>query len=210
MNKVIKNSIIIITVVILAMIIYMVLNKNNGNTFGNGLTNIESTNVTDSTVAVDAQAASQQLLLQLLAINSINIDDKLTTNPAFNVLQDFVKPITPDNNPGRSNPFAPLGQDVAAVSTQVTTGNISSITGFSALFTGSVALGGKNITRWFEYGLTNDLGTKTQVRVQLASGNFTELISGLTPSTTYYVKAFASLGGQVVSGGLLNFTTAAK
>lgn len=62
-----------------------------------------------------------------------------------------------------------------------------------------------------EYSLTNGFpnGTGTQVAsTNLAAGNFTSALSGLTPSTTYYYKAYATNSGGTTWGAQQSFTTA--
>ena len=123
------------------------------------------------------------------------------------VLQDLSQPIVPDTNPGRENPFAPLGADSATVSTQIATNDPTLELATSAVLNGTLSISGPNITRWFEYGTTDALGTKTNPTPQALAGIYSENIVGLAPSTTYYVKAVASIGGQIISGNLISWQT---
>jgi len=50
-------------------------------------------------------------------------------------------------------------------------------------------------------------GTKTALGVA-AAGDFTSSLTGLQPSTTYYVRAYASLGAEAAYGSEITFTTA--
>jgi hypothetical protein len=95
----------------------------------------------------------------------------------------------------------------------VTTGAASAITGISATLAGSIpATGCTAITAYgIEYSTTNGFpnGSGTQVAASnLAGGNFSSAVSGLTPATVYYYKAFATNGGGTSYGAQQTFTTA--
>jgi hypothetical protein len=95
----------------------------------------------------------------------------------------------------------------------LTTGAASAITTTAATLAGSItATGCTAVTAYgIEYSLTNGFanGTGTQVvSTNLATGNFTSGLSGLTPSTVYYYKAYATNGGGTAYGVQQSFTTA--
>jgi hypothetical protein len=69
---------------------------------------------------------------------------------------------------------------------------------------------GPAVTRWFEYGTTQALGTMTTPKTQQNPGAFTETITNLLPNTQYYVRAGASIGGTIFSGTILGWKTALK
>lgn len=79
---------------------------------------------------------------------------------------------------------------------------------------GTVAVGGgASITeRGVFYSLTNGFadgaGTKVIASVATGTGAFTSSLSGLTASTTYYVKAYATNAGGTSYGSQVSFTTA--
>ena len=77
----------------------------------------------------------------------------------------------------------------------------------SAVLNGTLAISGQGITTWFEYGTTDALGTKTTAVPQSTAGIYSTNITGLSPDTTYYVKAVASIGGQTISGNLISWQT---
>ncbi len=144
----------------------------------------------------------------LLNIRSIKLDSSIFSDKSFRSLQDFSRPIPPDTNPGRPNPFAPLGVDSVGVSTQVSTSNPSSLSATGVTLNGTLVVGGVDIEHWFDYGTTTSLGTETTHKSQQNPGAFAETISGLLPNTVYYAKAVASIGGQIVAGNQVTWKTA--
>ena len=157
----------------------------------------------------NAATASNEFLTLLLSVQSIKLDDSLFAKPAFTTLQDLSRPINPDTNPGRKNPFAPLGADgTAAISTQVSTSNPSAISATSSTLNGVISINDPSATHWFEYGTTPSLGTMTTPRTQANPGAFSEQVKGLLPGTTYYVKAAAMIGGQTIAGAQVTWKTA--
>lgn len=104
------------------------------------------------------------------------------------------------------------GEGINSTAT-VATGSASAITSSSATLDGSISVQGCSaVTAYgFEYSTTNNFanGTGTQVVASnLSGGNFSASLTGLTPSTTYYYKAFATNGGGTVYGSQQSFTTA--
>ena len=158
----------------------------------------------------DAGTIGTDFLNTLLSIESISLDDTLFTSKAFTVLQDFNRPIPADQNPGRINPFAPIGTDGVASTVAVTTSIPSSVNGTSATLNGTLLAGDSTTTRWFEYGPTSALGAMTKPKPQTTQGAFTEVITKLLPNTTYYVRADALVGGVTVLGNVLTWKTAVK
>ena len=96
----------------------------------------------------------------------------------------------------------------------VTTGAASAITQTTATAAGSItATGCSSVTAYgIEYSTTNNfpLGSGTQVASSnLSGGNFSAGLTGLTASTTYYYRAYATNAGGTAYGSQLSFTTAA-
>ena len=95
----------------------------------------------------------------------------------------------------------------------VTSGAASAITAVSATVAGSIpATGCTAITAYgIEYSLTNGFpnGTGTAVAsTNLAGGNFSSNLAGLTPSTVYYYHAYATNAAGTSYGAQGTFTTA--
>ena len=213
MKGILKTIIILAVVTALGVFGYMYFFKGSTPvTSDAGLATTAGVSTDPATAALadaDVSTTSNQFLTLLLDVQSIKLDNSLFANPSFTTLQDLSRPIAPDTNPGRANPFAPLGADgTAAVSTQVTTSNPSSIASTTSTLNGVLSIGDSTVTRWFEYGTTPALGTMTTPRTQANPGAFAEQLTGLTPATTYYVKAAASIGGQTVYGAQVSWKTA--
>ncbi len=95
----------------------------------------------------------------------------------------------------------------------VTSGAASAVTSISATVAGSIpATGCTAITAYgIEYSITNGFpnGTGTAVASSnLAAGNFSSNLAGLTPATTYYYHAYATNAGGTSYGAQQSFTTA--
>lgn len=213
MKSIIRTIIILAVVTALGIVGYkMFIQKDTAATDNSSLVTTSGVAVDTSAAGAlsnqDAETATRDFLTLLLNVRSIKLDNSLFTSNAFSTLQDLSRPINPDTNPGRDNPFAPLGADTSAVSTQVTTGNPSAVSATASTLNGTLSVGGTNVTRWFEYGTTATLGMKSAIKSQTNPGAFAETITGLLPNTTYYVKAVASIGGQTVAGAPTTWKTA--
>ncbi len=110
--------------------------------------------------------------------------------------------------------------DVAATGTGVnspaglTTGAASSVTYNSATLAAAVtATGCTAITAYgIEYSSTDNFTPGSGIQVassNLSSGAFSAALSGLTPTTIYYYRAYATNGGGTAYGSQQSFTTAA-
>ncbi|MGB9743612.1 MAG: hypothetical protein ACPLW9_02825 [Minisyncoccales bacterium] len=65
-----------------------------------------------------------------------------------------------------------------------------------------------NLTVWFEYGTTTNLGNSTPQQSQNGAGLFCYTLTNLTPGTTYYYRAMARNSAGSDSGEIKSFTTA--
>ncbi len=65
-----------------------------------------------------------------------------------------------------------------------------------------------NVTRWFEWGMTQSLGNSTnRISHGSSASNFNDSISGLAQNTTYYYRAVAQNSSGTSYGNILSFTT---
>ena len=101
----------------------------------------------------------------------------------------------------------------AGVAPTVTTQAVSPIGSTTATGNGNItAIGSANITeRGIYYSTTNGFADGTGTKVSTtgdwsSTGAFTQSITGLTPNTTYYVKAFATNSAGTSYGTATNFT----
>jgi phosphodiesterase/alkaline phosphatase D-like protein len=95
----------------------------------------------------------------------------------------------------------------------LTTGGASAITSITATCAGTNVVANCSAISGYgiEYSTTNGFpnGTGTQVASgNLAGGNFTANLTGLTPTTTYYYHAYATNAGGTTYGAQQSFTTA--
>ena len=96
----------------------------------------------------------------------------------------------------------------------VNTGTSSGITSNAATLAGSITATGCGTVSAYgiEYSTTNGFTNGTGTRVassNLASGNYSSTLSGLTAATTYYYKAYATNSGGTTYGNQQSFTTSA-
>ncbi|WP_460501964.1 beta strand repeat-containing protein, partial [Hymenobacter agri] len=102
----------------------------------------------------------------------------------------------------------------SAAAPTVTTAAATTITSTSAVLGGNVtADGGATVTeRGVVYSSTNTtpaIGSGTQNSNGTGTGSFSETITGLTPGTTYYVRAYAINSVGTSYGSVVSFTTTA-
>jgi hypothetical protein len=144
---------------------------------------------------------------------------------AFTKLQENTKILIEEPNPGRPNPFAPLGNDIVADATSIdgipvgetpptgpmyktTTKNATSITQTSAVLNASLDQALVGSIRYFEYGTSAGALTKTTSQVtQSGQGDFGVTISGLSSNKTYYFRSVLSVGDVKFTGDVLSFKT---
>ncbi len=108
--------------------------------------------------------------------------------------------------------LATVGNGGCANLPVVKTGEIGNVTGISATCDGRVELdGGLDVTaRGFCWGVNPNPGLQGNHTVAgKGLGNFEGSISGLSPNTTYYVRAFAASSGGTGFGVERSFTTPA-
>lgn len=177
--------------------------------FGSSL--VSSTGVSPSTaLSVEDQISSDiSFLTTLVSLKKMNIDITLFTNPSFKLLKNnavIIEPVVA----GRSNPFSPINNTNTINSTPialVVTDLPTQITDKTASLNGTINTLSNVTDTYFDYGLTDALGTMTPIAKPSLVGSFIKNISGLTPQTTYFFKACAKINNTKVCGDVSSFTT---
>ncbi|MEJ7826591.1 MAG: hypothetical protein WKF91_00285, partial [Segetibacter sp.] len=95
----------------------------------------------------------------------------------------------------------------------VTTGNISNITLNTASAAGNITdIGSSTVTQYGHVWSTNPTPTTADSKTDLGTTNapiaFNSALTGLQPSTTYFVRAYATNSGGTTYGAVVSFTTA--
>ncbi len=120
MNPKIKNIIIFAGIFILLVVGYVVFfKKDNTQTPALVTTSGVAGSSTQSTVA--GGDVGREFLTTLLNLQNIKLDDSIFTNTAFLNLKDFELTLIQETNPGRTNPFLPLGTDSGSTNSSVGT-----------------------------------------------------------------------------------------
>lgn len=117
----IKNVLIIITVLIIVVIAYVVIqNQREKAPARNGALVSESGNVSIVPDAENSEVIqfSNELVILLGSVQNITLNDSIFYNPAFMALRDISIPLLREGNEGRPNPFSPIpGFENATTST---------------------------------------------------------------------------------------------
>ncbi len=216
MKSIIRNIIILAVVVILGIVGYKLFFAKKAaapagglkTTSGVGTGTSAAPNIATTGAGSPGSVSEDDFVSILLSVKSISVDDSIFKDRGFALLQDFNRPLPPDTNPGRVNPFAPIGSDGVASAAGVTTSNPSSITSTGATFNGTLMASDPSATRWFEYGTTSAFGSITTPVPQANPGAFADVVTKLLPNTTYYVRADALVGGATILGNTLVWKTA--
>ena len=150
----------------------------------------------------------------LSSIKSIILDTTIFTDPAYLALRDY--PITLGSDyRGRPNPFAPVGYDIGTISGVVAASEVQfetlqpgKITAKTAEFGAQAILSTTDQANVvFEYGTNDMLGSATAPVGLSKSGTALVRVTGLTPATTYYVRAVLTQGSITKTGNIMTFTT---
>jgi hypothetical protein len=158
---------------------------------------------------VDTVASDISFLTTLSALKRIKIDTSIFSNNLFNGLRNnSVKMET--GMVGRTNPFAPINTNLSTSNTpipKITTDLPTQITSTTATLNGTINTPSGTTGSFFEYGLTNALGTTTSIVKESLVGTFIKNVSGLSPKTTYFVKACTNINSIRICGEVVSFTT---
>ncbi len=153
--------------------------------------------------------ADTAFLASLTSLTKIKIDTTLFMNESFNALVDNNVKLEPTPS-GRTNPFAPISGVTPTLTPQagpVSTNPPLQITDKSANLYGTVNNQTGVTSVYFEYGPTATLGKKTIPASQSLVGTFVTNVTGLTPKTTYFYRASAKIGNNIVFGEIVTFVT---
>jgi hypothetical protein len=215
MSKKVKIFVIVIVVIIVIVIAISAFGSSSTpDTSSTGLTSSASGTVIPGGPASDPAAGNaNQFSLQLANIKNITLDTSIFSSPAYKALQD--NPVVLGTAViGRVNPFAPIGSDssvtVAAPILNIQTLAPSKITSTSASLGALVTISTATpVNIVYNYGTSDQFGSATTPVTVTKTGTALLTITGLTPSTTYYVEAVAVQGSTTATGSIMSFTTTA-
>ncbi len=164
-----------------------------------------------------SNAPASEFAMLLSTIKSIILDTSVFSDPAYKALRDY--PITLGTDyKGRPNPFAPVGYDVGVISgaamptteVQFETLQPGKVTSTTAEFGAQAILSSTDqASVVFEYGINDLLGSATAPVALGKNGTALFRVTGLLPSTTYYVRAVLAQGSTTTPGDIMTFTTTA-
>lgn len=116
----IKNILIFVAIAIIFVLIYVYFIKGSSDSNTPSLVSTStsgsatSASTTTSTTE-DNSAVANDFLTLLSSVQTIQLDDAIFSDDAFNSLHDSSIILTPDGTEGRVNPFAPIGTDAVTV-----------------------------------------------------------------------------------------------
>ena len=138
MSSIIKTIILLIVLAGIGYGVYFYFSKQNSTTapvlntasapiVPVASTSSQNTTTSNSTTTTNPTMSEQDFLTILLSVRKINLNQEIFKEPAFGTLQNSTIELIPDGNEGRPNPFAPIGTDPIA-STSNTSTSIDNIT----------------------------------------------------------------------------------
>ncbi|MBP7832078.1 MAG: fibronectin type III domain-containing protein [Candidatus Pacebacteria bacterium] len=175
----------------------------------------------------------QSVLRQVTNIDNIKLNTDIFEKPEFLALKDISQELPQPTDVGRPNPFAPIGVDVGVIAgdeavtgdaisgsnvlnglpgdpiapiSQVKTKEVQNIGQRSATVGAETVIAGSN-ARWFEWGTNQNTINKTTKQTG-SEASFSATLTGLSPNTTYYVKAAVEQNGGTAFGETISFKTA--
>lgn len=118
MSKTLKKIIIILVIFALVGVGASLFLGGQGETtsqlqsLGSGTTAAPLTqNAITNTSVVDTEEINREFISMLLNLQTINLNDNIFSEPAFQALVDNTVRLNQPGNQGRPNPFAPIGTD---------------------------------------------------------------------------------------------------
>lgn len=117
-------------IVIVGILVYVFVIRGSSSSSSSSTASLVSTGTGSTaslpTAATSTGTAGDQVVAILRNLSSIQLSDAVFQNPAFAMLTDLSTTIPPATNPGRRNPFAPVGTDTTtATPTALSTGSIT-------------------------------------------------------------------------------------
>lgn len=221
MSTKLRNLIILVVVITLLFVLYKIF------VTGKPKTSSQLTSLNQSTV-IDTKtlAEGQEFLNNLNILKNITLDNSMfnNNNEAFVKLIDYSVDIGHDTNPGRLNPFAPLGVDVVAITPNTLNGEVAAqnpnaqalsiqtqsaieVGRISAKLRGAIPKINEGDLSYFEWGtdITN-LSFSSSPYHQIVSP-FAYIAQSLSPRTKYYFRTVIKNGDTIVNGEIMSFTT---
>lgn len=102
---------------------------------------------------------------------------------------------------------AATGADGTFTTAAAAPGSATDVTAVSATLDGDLSVSGSAWSYHFDYGTTTAYGSSTFPRLARAPGTASEMVTDLTPSTTYHVRLVVTNGTSTVVGDDGTFTT---
>lgn len=197
-----------IMIIIIFSYFYNGLNSRNiiSKVYGSSLA---SSNIVDlvTTPIIDSKVSADiEFLMTLIDIKNIKLDTSFFTSKSFTSLKDNSIKIGQVIS-GRKNPFNPIGNDNVISYPDIITNQPTFITDKTVVFNGTVNVTTEIINTYFEYGITDGLGTITSNIEPSSLGEFVKNITGLTAKTKYFYKACAQINSMPVCGEVISFNT---
>lgn len=221
MSTKLRNLIILVIVVILLFVLYKMFVAGDKKK-GSELSSSASQNVSLNNETIKE---GQEFLNTLNILKNIQLDNTMFTNEneAFVKLVDYSVEIIRDTNPGRENPFAPIGVDIVAqnnlipntiINTPINTTNLSisslpaiEVSRTSAKLRATLPSISDGDMSYFEWGVdVANLSSKSNPYHQIVSP-FAYIATGLLPNKKYFYRAVVKNGTVVVNGEIMSFTT---
>lgn len=212
MSKKVKIFVIVVGIIIILIWAFSSIGNSPSSSDNAALSSSASTVLPGGGGPITSDQNSVSFSGLLSSISSINLDISLFSNPGYLALRD--NPVVLGTAIiGRPNPFAPLGSDSATpqqlaplqVQTLAPGKIVSTSAELGALITATSTV---PISVIFHYDTSDQLGLATTPITVTKNGTALFTLSGLAPSTTYYVEAVAVQGSNTTTGSIMSFTTA--
>ncbi|HWS30678.1 MAG TPA: fibronectin type III domain-containing protein [Clostridia bacterium] len=172
-----------------------------GNVTANGSGSVGAEADTGGKITVDGDITAENYVRIGSAAKAADENDEGTNKSGYLQYSDSV-----------SDSYVWVKQFDSGSTPAVVTNAVSNVAASGASLSGSVAytLSGSITERGFVYAThaTPTTGYDSKLQTGSGTGSFSAAMSGLSPNTTYYVRAYAILSGEVVYyGSEIHFTT---